>query len=200
MWLLIWVTLTVITVFIISRKWRIPIIIATFMGAIYIGIDSELTKLENGSWTCQPTSTFPINPQSRILCAPEGGMINHWRFGKYTDVNDDGSRKTTRYVTINAQQGAQYLSIYDRSVKLYKSCMYGSGIMGNVAKRTGFLYSGRARHNNIGDCKANYFDRGLYTVDDVEDLQAVLGEELRVFYRQFPIISDKRPRWWIDLQ
>ena len=197
MWLYIWVALTVITVIIISRKWRIPIIIATFMGAIYIGIDSELTKLENGSWTCQPTSTFPINPQSRILCAPEGGMINHWRFGKYTDANDDGSRKTTRFVSINAQQGAQYLSIYDRSVKLYKSCMYRSGVdTSRIYEWTGFF----SRRLVINECSANYFDRGLYTPDDVEDLVAELGEELRVFYRQFPIIKDKRPRWWIDLQ
>jgi hypothetical protein len=200
MWLGIWGVLAFITVIIITRKWRIPLIIASVMGALlYVSIDPEFTKLGNGSWTCQPTSTFPINPQSRILCAPEGDMITHWRFGKSTGFYYN-IRRTTRFVTINEQQGAQYLSIYDRSVKLYKSCMYGSGIMGNVAKRTGFLYSGRARHNNIGDCKANYFDRGLYTVDDVEDLQAVLGEELRVFYRQFPIISDKRPRWWIDLQ
>ena len=172
------------------------------MGAIYIGIDSELTKLENGSWTCQPSSTFPINPQSRTLCAPEFGLIDHWRSVKWAGIKGTGHRtghrQTTRYVTINAQQGAQYLSIYDRSVKLYNACMDGFGYERRTYEWT-HLLSGPNRIV-INECSAHYFGRGLYTTDDIDDIDTELREELRVFFRQFPIIKDKRPRWWIDLQ
>jgi hypothetical protein len=171
---------TFITVIFISRKWWLPTIIATFMGVIFFLFFPSLTFIN--PWTCQPTSTFPINPQSRILCAPERGMIDHWRFAP-----DGGNKKisrTAKYVTISAQQGIEYISIYNRSVKLYNACIDGVGTVGRGRGGEGYA------------CSAHYFDRGSYTPNDISDLLYELREEEREFYRQFPVLGDKRP--WMD--
>ena len=183
MWLGILGVVTFITVIFTSRKWWLLTIIATMVG-LYILV--WFSMMEN-PWTCHPETTFPINPQSRILCAPEvAGLIGHWRFSP-SDFNKE--LRTPKFFTLSEQQSITYASIYNRSVKLYKACIIGIGYRRSERELEGVNYS-----SNV--CSINYFNRTSYTGDDITDLVQELVYEEREFYRQFPVLGDKRP--WMD--
>jgi len=176
MWLGILGVVTFITVIFTSRKWWLLTIIATMVG-LYIPFWIYIYE----PWTCQPTTTFPINPQSRILCAPEhAGLIGHWK-NSPNDLNKE--LRTPKFYTLSTQQSITYASIYKRSAKLYNACIRPKSVM------RWEIYG----YRNICSKAINSVSP---TAFDVLGAELDLLYEEREFYRQFPVLGDKRP--WMD--